>query len=105
VKTFKARLIVKGYNQIEGIDYEDTLSLVAMQKFIKIFLFIAAHFDYEVWQMDVKTVFLNGNLDKCIYMLQPNGFIQQGQEYKVCKLNRSIYGFKQASRFWNIRFN
>ena len=55
--------------------------------------------------MDVKTVFLNGNLEETIDMKQPEGFIQQGQEQMVCKLNRSIYGLKQASRSWNIRFD
>ena len=55
--------------------------------------------------MDVKTAFLNGNLEKSIYMSQPEGFIEQDQEQKVCKLKKSIYGLKQASRSWNIRFD
>ena len=55
--------------------------------------------------MDVKTAFLNGNLEEEIYMKQPEGFIAKNQEQMVCKLNRSIYGLKQASRSWNIRFD
>ena len=55
--------------------------------------------------MDVKTTFLNGSLDETIYMVQPEGFITKGQEKKVCKLQKSIYGLKQASRSWNIRFD
>ena len=55
--------------------------------------------------MDVKTAFLNGNLEETIYMPQPEGFIKEGQEHLVCKLKRSIYGLKQASRYWNIRFD
>ena len=55
--------------------------------------------------MDVKTAFLNGNLDESIYMVQPEGFVAQSQEQKVCKLQRSIYGLKQASRSWTIRFD
>ena len=55
--------------------------------------------------MDVKTAFLNGNLEENIFMSQSEGFIIQGQEQKVCKLNRSIYGLKKASEFWNIRFD
>ena len=55
--------------------------------------------------MDVKTTFLNGRLDECIYMVQPEGFIAKGQEIKVCKLQKSIYGLKQASRSWNIKFD
>ncbi|KAA0058244.1 gag/pol protein [Cucumis melo var. makuwa] len=74
-------------------------------KSIRILLSIATFYDYEIWQMDVKTAFLNGNLEESIFMSQPEGFITQGQEQKVCKLNRSIYGLKQASRSWNIRFD
>ena len=70
-----------------------------------VFNYIAAALDYEIWQMDVKTVFLNGNLDERIYMQQPEGFIKNGQEGKVCELQRSTYGLKQASRSWNIRFD
>ena len=76
-----------------------------MLKSIKIFLSIAARYDYEIWQMDVKTVFLNGNLEEEIYMMQLEGFIAENQEHIVCKLKRSIYGLKEASRSWNIRFD
>ena len=76
-----------------------------MLKSIRILLSIVAAYDYEIWQMDVKTAFLNGYLKKDIYMVQPNGFIAKGQEQNVCKLLRSIYGLKQASRSWNIRFD
>ena len=55
--------------------------------------------------MDIKTTFLNGSLDETIYMVQPEGFIAMGQEKKVCKLQKSIYGLKQASRSWNIKFD
>jgi hypothetical protein len=105
VETFKARLVAKGFTQKEGIDYEETFSPVAMLKSIRILLAIAAHLDYEIWQMDVKTAFLNGQLDEDIYMMQPDGFIAESQGDMVCKLQRSIYGLKQASRSWNIRFD
>ena len=97
--------MAKGYTQKEGVDYEETFSPVAMFKSIRILLSIAAYFDYEIWQMDVKTAFLKGNLDESIYMMQPEGFVSPDQEQKVCKLQRSIYGLKQASRSWNIRFD
>ena len=76
-----------------------------MLKYIRIILAIAAHFDYEIWQMDVKTAFLNGILTEDMYMMQPEGFVDPNNAGKVCKLLKSIYGLKQASRSWNIRFD
>ena len=90
--------MAKGYTQKEGIDYDENFSLIAMLKPFRIFLSIVAHYDYEIWQMDVKTAFLNGHLEEEIYMIQPEGFIAKNQEDMVCKLKRSIYGLKQASR-------
>ena len=75
INTFKARLVAKGYNQRQRIDYDETFSPVAKIKSIKILLTIAAYNDNEIWQMDVKTAFLNGNLQEEVYMIQPEGFI------------------------------
>ena len=105
VEPFKVRLVAKGYIQKEGIDYEETLSSVAMLKSIRIFLSIATHYDYEIWQMDVKTTFLNDNLEEEINMMQLKGFKAKNQEHVVCISKRSIYGLKQASRSWNIKSN
>ena len=66
---------------------------------------IAAFYDYEIWQMDVKTAFLNGFLEEELYMMQPEGFVDPKGANKVCKLQQSIYGLVQASRSWNIRFD
>ncbi|KAL0411611.1 UNVERIFIED_CONTAM: hypothetical protein Slati_3750800 [Sesamum latifolium] len=71
---------------------------MAMAKFIRILLAIAAWYDYEIWQMDVKTAFLNNFVEEAIFMDQPEGFTAVGEEQKVCRLQRSIYGLKQASR-------
>ncbi|KAK8985022.1 hypothetical protein V6N11_082641 [Hibiscus sabdariffa] len=109
VQTYKGQLVAKGFQQIHGVDYDETFSPVAMIKSIRILLAIAAFHDYEIWQMDVKTAFLNGfhngKLKEDVYMTQPEGFVTPGNATKVCKLQRSIYGLKQASRRWNLHFN
>ncbi|KAK8574321.1 hypothetical protein V6N13_016122 [Hibiscus sabdariffa] len=105
VQTYKGRLVAKGFRIIHGIDYDETFSPVAMFKSIQILLAIAAFHDYEIWQMDVKTSFLNGKLEEDVYMTQPEGFVTPENAGKVCKLQRSIYGLKQASRSWNLHFN
>ena len=68
-------------------------------------LAIATFYDYEIWQMDVKTAFLNGFLKEEFYMMQPEGFVDPKNANKVCKLQRSIYGLVQASQNWNIHFD
>ena len=105
VSIYNARLVAKGFRQVQGVDYEETFSPVAMLKSVRIMLAIAAYFDYEIWQMDVKTAFLNGNLTEDVYMIQPEGFVDPANADKVCKLQKSIYGLKQAFRSWNIRFD
>ncbi|WVZ57947.1 hypothetical protein U9M48_008275 [Paspalum notatum var. saurae] len=105
VHIYKARLVAKGFRQIQGVDYDETFSPVAMLKSIRILLAIAAYHDYEVWQMDVKTALFNGNLSEDMYMTQPNGFVDPQNAGKVCKVLKSIYVLKQASRSWNLRFD
>ena len=105
VTIYKARLVAKGYRQVQGVDYDETFSPVAKLKSVRIMLAIAAYYDYEIWQMDVKTAFLNGFLKEELYMMQPEGFVDPKNANKVCKLQRSIYGLVQASRSWNIRFD
>ncbi|GJV08819.1 retrotransposon protein, putative, ty1-copia subclass [Tanacetum coccineum] len=105
VHTYKARLVAVGFTQTYGFDYEETFSPVADIRAIRILIAIAAYYDYEIWQMDVKTAFLNGRLDEDIYMVQPEGYVNLKYPNRVCKLQRSIYGLKQASCQWNKRFD
>ena len=105
VETYKAKLVAKGYSKKSGFDYEETFWLVAMIKSIRILLFIAAYYDYEIWQMDVKTAFLNGYLEENIYLMQLDGSIIEGYEHMVCKFHKFIYRLKQASRSWNKHFD
>ncbi|GJS37150.1 retrotransposon protein, putative, ty1-copia subclass [Tanacetum coccineum] len=105
VHTYKAHLVAKGFTQTFGVDYEETFSPIVDIRAIRILIAIAAFYDYKVWQMDVQTAFLNGYLDEDIYMVQPEGFVDPKHPRKVCKLHRSIYGLKQASRSWNKIFD
>ena len=92
-------------SQVQGVNYDENFSPVAMLKSVRIMLAIAAFYDYEIWQMDVKTAFLNGFLEEELYMMQPEGFVDPKDDNKVCKLHRSIYGLVQASQSWNKRFD
>ena len=105
IDKFKACLVTKGFTQIEGTAYEETFSHVVTFASIRLLLAMVAHLDLELFQMDVKTAFLNGRLEEEIYMDQPIGFASKGQEDKACHLKRSIYGLKQSSRTWYLRFH
>ena len=105
VERFKARLVAKGFTQKEGIDYQETFSPVSRKDSLRIVMALVAHFDLELHQMDVKSAFLNGDLDEDVFMKQPEGFMPVGQEHLVCKLKKSIYGLKQASRQWYLKFD
>ncbi|KAK1422305.1 hypothetical protein QVD17_25324 [Tagetes erecta] len=105
IDKYKARLVVKGYRQKEGLDYFDTYSPVTRITSIRLVLAIAALRNLEVHQMDVKTAFLNGDLEEEIYMEQPEGFSAPGQEGKVCRLVKSLYGLKQAPKQWHQKFD
>ncbi|GKD13702.1 retrovirus-related pol polyprotein from transposon TNT 1-94, partial [Tanacetum coccineum] len=96
----KARLVASGYHQEEGIDFEESFALVARLEAIRIFLTFAAHMNMVIYQMDVKTAFLNGNLREEVYVSQPDGFVDPDNPYHVYKLKKALYGLKKAPRTW-----
>nr|GFA81328.1 retrovirus-related Pol polyprotein from transposon TNT 1-94 [Tanacetum cinerariifolium] len=96
----KSRLVVRGYHQKEGINFEDSFAPVARMEAIRIFLAYAAHKSFTVFQMDVKTAFLHGSLKKDVYVCQPEGFIDADHPSHVYKLKKALYGLKQAPRAW-----
>ncbi|KMQ81362.1 retrotransposon ty1-copia subclass, partial [Lasius niger] len=101
VKRYKARLVAKGYNQKYGQDYDETFAPVVKYTTIRAFLAAAAYKNMIVKHIDIKTAFLHGELQEEIFMKQPENIINEGNEEKVCKLNKSIYGLKQAAKTWN----
>jgi Reverse transcriptase (RNA-dependent DNA polymerase). len=105
IERFKARLVAKGFTQREGIDYNETFSPVSTKDSFRIIMAVVAHYDLELHQMDVKTAFLNGDLYEDVYMAQPEGFVMKGKEHMGCHLKKSIYGLKQASRQWYLKFD
>ena len=105
IEKYKARLVIKCYTQKEGEDFFDTYSPVARIATIRVLLVLAASYGLHIHQIDVKTVFLYGELEEEIYMEQPDGFVVPGEENKVCRLIKSLYGLKQAPKQWHEKFD
>ncbi|GJX22615.1 retrovirus-related pol polyprotein from transposon TNT 1-94 [Tanacetum coccineum] len=93
-------MVACGYRQEEGIDFEESFALVARLEYVRIFLAFAAHINMIVYQMDVKTAFLNGILHEKVYVSQPNGFVDPDNANHVYRLKKALYGLKQAPRIW-----
>ena len=102
---YKARLVVKGFSQKKGVDFEEIFSPVVKMSSIRVVLGIAASLNLEIEQLDVKTAFLHGDLEEEIYMEQPEGFKESDKENLVCRLKKSLYGLKQAPRQWYKKFD
>ena len=102
---YKARLVVKGYAQKQGINYDEVCSLVARMESIKILIAIAAQEKWELHHLDVKIAFLNGEIKEDIYISQPEGFLIKGKEDHILKLKKALYSLKQAPRAWNSKLN
>ena len=98
IDKFKAKLVAKGFKQKANLDFFDTFSPVTRITSIRLLIAITTIFYLKIHQMNVKTAFLNGDLEKEIYMDQPESFVEPGQESKVCKLTKSLYGLKQAPK-------
>ncbi|CAL2249791.1 unnamed protein product [Prunus armeniaca] len=100
VQKNKARLVAKGYSQKPGIDYNETFAPVARVDTIRTLIALAAHKEWSLYQLDVKSAFLNGVLKEEVYVEQPQGFVKKDEETKVYKLHKALYGLKQAPRAW-----
>jgi hypothetical protein len=96
----KARLVAKGYTQVEGLDFGETYAPMASLEAIYILFAFAMHHNIKLYQMDVKSAFLNGPISEEVYVEQPLGFEDPHFPNHVCKLHKALYGFKQAPRAW-----
>jgi hypothetical protein len=101
----KALLVAKGYVQRPGIDFTEVFALVARLESVQVLLAVAVHEGWEVHHMDVKSAFLNGDLQEKVYLIQAASFVIEGAEHKVLKLKKALYGLRQAPRAWNAKLD
>jgi hypothetical protein len=105
IAKYKARLVAKGYVQQAGVDFDEVFAPVARMESVRMLLAAAAQEGWFVHHMDVKSAFLNGELKEEVYVQQPPGFVAAGHEEKVLKLNKALYGLRQAPRAWNVKLD
>lgn len=104
-KSHRARIVAKGNEQSEGVDYLETYSPVVRSATVHIFLHIATVMQWDIKQMDVKNAFLHGDLCETVYVRQPAGFVDKANSDHVCLLHKSLYGLKQSLRAWFDKFS
>ena len=105
IKRHKARLVAKGYSKKKGKDYDEVFSPVARAESIQILIALAAQLKWDLHHLDVKSAFLNGEIEDEIYVSQPEVFIKKGKEEFVMELKKALYGLKQAPRAWNYKLD
>jgi hypothetical protein len=105
IEKHKARFVARGFSQVEGIDYEETFAPVARYTSIRTIIALASALGWRLHQTDVKTAFLNGEIEEEVYIEKLDGFVIHGKESHVCKLNKALYGLKQAPRAWYARID
>lgn len=102
---YKARIVAKGYVQEQGIDFDEIFAPVTRLETVRLLLALAAKNGWEIHYLDVKSAFLNGELNEVVYISQPEGFIKKGQEHLVYRLSKALYGLRQAPRAWYTKLN
>jgi hypothetical protein len=105
IEKYKVRFVARGFSQKEGIDYDEIFAPVTRYTSIRIIISLAVVFGWKLHQMDVKTAFLNGEVEQKVYIEQPEGFVIHDKRSHVCKLKKALYGLKQAPRAWYGRID
>jgi hypothetical protein len=105
IEKCKAKFVAIGFSEKEGINYDKTFALIVRYNSIRVIISLASILGWKLHQMDVKTCFLNGEIEEEVYIKEPEGFELNGRESHVCKLKKSLYGLKKTPRAWYVRID